>query len=66
MKDTLIPLDIAFFDGDGRLVGGLTMTPCEADPCPSYDIGAAYRYALEAPAGDLDDLDEDSQLVLSP
>lgn len=53
MKDTLIPLDIAFFDSDGGLVNVLTMEPCVADPCPSYLPGGPYRYAVEAPAGDL-------------
>jgi len=53
MKDTLIPLDIAFFDSDGVLVDEMTMEPCTADPCPSYRPGGSYRYAVEAPAGDL-------------
>lgn len=37
MKDTLIPLDIIFFDGLGRVVSSTGMVPCEADPCPTYD-----------------------------
>lgn len=53
MKNTLIPLDIAFFDAAGMLVDRLAMEPCTADPCPSYRPGGAYRYALEAPEGDL-------------
>lgn len=53
MKDTLIPLDIAFFDSDGVWVDRLTMEPCTADPCPSYRPGGSYRYAVEAPEGDL-------------
>jgi uncharacterized membrane protein (UPF0127 family) len=56
MKNTLIPLDIAFFDDAGAVVDVLTMVPCEADPCPSYTPVGAYRYALEAPAGTLEDL----------
>ena len=31
MKDTLIPLDIAFFDGDGQFVSKTTMVPCPDD-----------------------------------
>lgn len=54
MKDTLIPLDIAFFDSDGVLVNLLTMEPCAADPCPTYRPGGSYRYAVEAPAGGLE------------
>jgi uncharacterized membrane protein (UPF0127 family) len=51
MKDTLIPLDIAFFAADGSLVDRLSMVPCEADPCPSYRPSGPYRTALEVPAG---------------
>ena len=53
MKNTLIPLDIVFFTADGRFVDSLTMVPCVEDPCPTYRPSGAYRYALEAPAGDL-------------
>ena len=34
MKDTLIPLSIAFVGEDDRVIGVLDMQPCEADPCP--------------------------------
>lgn len=64
MKNTLIALDIVFFDDDGGFVGGLSMVPCEADPCPLYDVGLPYRFALEAPAGDLVDLPDDAKLDL--
>ncbi len=62
MKDTLIPLDIAFFDESGGFVDKLTMVPCEADPCPTYPAAAPYRYALEAPAGALAAVGEGSAL----
>lgn len=64
MKDTLIPLDIAFFDDGGALVSVLTMEPCSADPCPSYRPGGSYRYAVETPAGGLDFVAPDSRLEL--
>jgi uncharacterized membrane protein (UPF0127 family) len=64
MKDTLIPLDIAFFDGAGVLVDELTMEPCTADPCPSYRSRGSYRYAVEAPAGDLGFVVPGSRLVI--
>ena len=53
MKDTLIPLDIAFFDGSGAYVDGFAMEPCTTDDCPTYRSGASYRYALEMAAGDM-------------
>lgn len=55
MKNTIIPLDIVWFDADGLPVGRRSMVPCEADPCPTYGPGGgtAYRYAIEANPGDL-------------
>jgi uncharacterized membrane protein (UPF0127 family) len=51
MKDTLIPLSIAFLDADGTVLAILDMDPCEADPCPSFDPGVEYRNALEVNQG---------------
>ena len=54
MFHTLIPLDIAFIDADGRIVAILRMEPCESPYpqwCPSYAPGVAYRSALEVNAG---------------
>jgi uncharacterized protein len=51
MKDTLIPLSIAFYDNGGRIVRILDMEPCWQDPCPVYDPSAAYRGALEVNKG---------------
>ena len=51
MKDTLIPLSIAFYDEDGRIVRILDMEPCRHDPCPLYDPRAIYRGALEVDKG---------------
>jgi uncharacterized protein len=51
MKNTLIPLDIAFYDRRGRIVRILTMAPCRRDPCRIYAPGVAYRSALEVNAG---------------
>jgi uncharacterized protein len=51
MKDTLVPLDIAFVDATGEVVAILAMDPCEADPCETYAPGAPYRSALEVPQG---------------
>ena len=51
MKNTLIPLSIAFADADGEIVRILDMEPCEADPCTVYEPGATYRTALEVNQG---------------
>jgi hypothetical protein len=44
MKDTIIPLDIAFVRADGRIVTIRTMAPRDES---SYYSKAPYRYALE-------------------
>ncbi len=52
MKNTLIPLDILYFDTDRRLVSmQLDVPPCKADPCPVYPSNAPARYVLELSAG---------------
>jgi uncharacterized membrane protein (UPF0127 family) len=52
MKNTLLPLDILYFDADRKLVSmQLDVPPCKADPCPSYPSGAPAHYVLELPAG---------------
>jgi hypothetical protein len=51
MKNTLVPLSIAFVAADGRVVSVSEMTPCKADPCPSYEPAGRYRYAVELAAG---------------
>lgn len=47
MKDTLIPLDILFFDQNGEFVSATQMTPCIQAPCPKYKSQALAKYALE-------------------
>jgi uncharacterized protein len=54
MKDTLIPLSIAFYDEDGTILRILDMEPCRRDPCRLYDPGVAYRGALEVNRGAFD------------
>jgi uncharacterized protein len=55
MKNTLIPLSIAFFDVDGKILRILDMEPCEKNPCRSYDPDVTYRGALEVNQGAFDD-----------
>ncbi len=56
MKNTLIPLSIAFADAGGTILRILDMEPCEADPCQIYDPGVFYRSALEVNRGAFDRL----------
>lgn len=65
MRDTLIPLDVAFFAADGSGRGVLSMTPCEEEPCPRYTVGVPVRYALEVPVGSVE-LRDDSVLAPVP
>jgi len=51
MEDTLIPLSIAFWDEEGRIVALLDMEPCTADPCPAYAPGKEFVGAVETNRG---------------
>ena len=51
MKNTLIPLDVIFFDEEGQFMNVQTMVPCEADPCKRYPSRGFAKYALEVNAG---------------
>lgn len=52
MKDTLIPLDMLFFDANHRLVAiQADAQPCKADPCRVYPSDVPARYVLELNAG---------------
>jgi uncharacterized membrane protein (UPF0127 family) len=51
MKDTLIPLEIAFYDAHGKVVRVFDMQPCRAEPCPLYDPGTMFAGALEVNQG---------------
>lgn len=54
MKDTLIPLDIAFVSGDGVVIAVMTMEPCEEAPCASVGPDEPYLLAFESVAGTFD------------
>jgi hypothetical protein len=51
MKDTSIPLSIAFVDDRGRIVSIRRMRPCRSDPCRIYRSDAPYVLAIEANVG---------------
>ncbi|HEX9259779.1 MAG TPA: DUF192 domain-containing protein [Acidimicrobiales bacterium] len=60
MRDTLIPLSIAFFDEGGALVSTTDMEPCPATTsdadCPRYGAARPFARALEVAQGDLERL----------
>jgi len=51
MKDTLIPLSIAFWDERGRIIQLDNMQPCRQDPCPTYGPDEPFVGALEVNVG---------------
>lgn len=58
MKDTRIPLSIAYLDRRGAVVESLDMEPCPeaveaGEGCPSHPPSGPYRRALEVPQGRL-------------
>jgi uncharacterized membrane protein (UPF0127 family) len=55
MKDTLIPLSIAFWDRRRRIVAIRDMEPCRNDPCPRYAPHEAFVGALEVNQGFFDE-----------
>ena len=54
MKDTLIPLSIAWFDASGRFVSQTDMPPCPpASVCPLFAAAGPYTDAVEVLQGRL-------------
>ncbi|HET6965998.1 MAG TPA: DUF192 domain-containing protein [Acidimicrobiales bacterium] len=55
MKNTVIPLSIAWFDQAGRFETETLMPPCPklVKTCPIYGPGRPYTMAVEVPAGKL-------------
>jgi uncharacterized protein len=51
MKDTPLPLSIAFWDTEGLIVAIEDMEPCEAEPCPSYGAPEPFIGAVEVNQG---------------
>ena len=58
MKNTLIPLSIAFADQAGAVVSTADMVPCPAGTksCPITKPGSPYRYAVEVTSGALEEV----------
>jgi uncharacterized membrane protein (UPF0127 family) len=54
MRNTPLPLTIAFFDREGTFVSSADLAPCgNRRGCPQYGASAPYLYALEVPQGGL-------------
>ncbi len=61
MKNTLIALDILYFDRAGRLVSVSAQTPpCKSAYCPSYPSSGPAQFVLELAGG------ESEKLTLEP
>lgn len=58
MKDTVLPLSIAYLDADGAVVSTTDMDPCPEGTaqCPSHPAAGPYRMALEVEQGGLGEL----------
>jgi len=54
MKNTLIPLDVIWISGDGKVIDKQTVSPCIEDPCPVYSPENKAKYALEVNAGEFE------------
>ena len=50
MRDTLIPLDIWWFDAEMKLMGSTAMVPCGGELCVTYRSPGDAKWALETPA----------------
>jgi uncharacterized membrane protein (UPF0127 family) len=54
MKDTVLPLSIAFFAADGSFVSATDMDPCPpGTDCPLSSATGPYTAAIEVPQGNL-------------
>jgi uncharacterized membrane protein (UPF0127 family) len=51
MKDTTIPLSVAFWNSRHEIVDMLDMSPCTSDPCPLYRSSSPYVGAVEVNRG---------------
>jgi uncharacterized membrane protein (UPF0127 family) len=63
MDEVLVPLDVVFFDRDGRFTDRFLMPTCATDACPAYFPTRPWQFAIEAPAGELEWIPDDALLV---
>jgi uncharacterized membrane protein (UPF0127 family) len=65
MRNTPLPLQIAYFDDRGGLVSTTEMDPCgDRADCPNYRADAPFAFALEVPQGELAALEFDGDATL--
>ena len=67
MRNTPTPLSIGWFDAEGGFVSDADMDPCgDVEGCTLYSATGPYRFAVEVPQGELDQLGvgEGSRLAL--
>ncbi len=53
MKNTVLPLSIAFFAPDGAFLSSFDMEPCTEPQCPNYRTADDFLVAVEVPRGEL-------------
>lgn len=51
MKNTLMPLDLWWFNSSGVLIGRTEMEPCTEDECTDYRSPGLIMWTIETPAG---------------
>jgi uncharacterized membrane protein (UPF0127 family) len=62
MDGVAMPLDIAWFDANGRFVGMAAMPTCGDPVCPRFAAPGPFRWAIEAPPGAFDGFDAETRL----
>jgi uncharacterized membrane protein (UPF0127 family) len=54
MRNTPMPLSIAYFSSEGQIVSTADMEPCADSPdCRNYPAAGPYRFSIEVPQGNL-------------
>jgi uncharacterized membrane protein (UPF0127 family) len=67
MRNTPLPLSIAWLDSSGGIVSATDMEPCgDVTGCPLYAAEGPYRYAVEVVQGRLDDIGLTGSATLTP
>jgi uncharacterized membrane protein (UPF0127 family) len=66
MRNTPMPLSIAYFDAGGRFVSHADMAPCgDSEKCPTYPSAGPAQYALEVERGRLAEVGADAGATLT-